>query len=63
MKTQTLLEGLEKYKFDAAFGGARRDIKRLFPGLHKKAQNSISLLQCNQRNHIVPYVHIGRSYR
>ena len=25
MKTQALLEGLEKYKFDAAFGGARRD--------------------------------------
>ncbi|PIQ29563.1 MAG: sulfate adenylyltransferase subunit CysD [Bacteroidetes bacterium CG18_big_fil_WC_8_21_14_2_50_41_14] len=25
MKTQALLEGLNKYKFDAAFGGARRD--------------------------------------
>jgi sulfate adenylyltransferase subunit 2 len=25
MKTQALLQGLEKYKFDAAFGGARRD--------------------------------------
>ncbi len=25
MKTQALLEGLDKYKFDAAFGGARRD--------------------------------------
>ncbi len=25
MKTQALLAGLEKYKFDAAFGGARRD--------------------------------------
>jgi sulfate adenylyltransferase subunit 2 len=25
MKTQALLEGLTKYKFDAAFGGARRD--------------------------------------
>lgn len=25
MKTQALLEGLSKYKFDAAFGGARRD--------------------------------------
>ncbi len=25
MKTAALLEGLEKYKFDAAFGGARRD--------------------------------------
>ena len=25
MKTQALLHGLEKYKFDAAFGGARRD--------------------------------------
>lgn len=25
MKTQALLEGLGKYKFDAAFGGARRD--------------------------------------
>lgn len=25
MKTQALLEALEKYKFDAAFGGARRD--------------------------------------
>jgi sulfate adenylyltransferase subunit 2 len=25
MKTQALLQGLDKYKFDAAFGGARRD--------------------------------------
>ena len=25
MKTQALLEGISKYKFDAAFGGARRD--------------------------------------
>jgi sulfate adenylyltransferase subunit 2 len=25
MKTQALLQGLEKFKFDAAFGGARRD--------------------------------------
>lgn len=25
MKTQALLDGLNKYKFDAAFGGARRD--------------------------------------
>ena len=25
MKTEALLEGLSKYKFDAAFGGARRD--------------------------------------
>ncbi len=25
MKTQALLQGLEKYRFDAAFGGARRD--------------------------------------
>jgi sulfate adenylyltransferase subunit 2 len=25
MKTKALLEGLDKYKFDAAFGGARRD--------------------------------------
>ena len=25
MKTQALLQGLEKYQFDAAFGGARRD--------------------------------------
>jgi len=25
MKTQALLEGLDRYKFDAAFGGARRD--------------------------------------
>ena len=25
MKTQALLEGLSLYKFDAAFGGARRD--------------------------------------
>ena len=25
MKTQALLQGLEKYKFDAAFGGGRRD--------------------------------------
>ena len=25
MKTQALLEGLSQYKFDAAFGGARRD--------------------------------------
>jgi len=25
MKTRALLQGLEKYKFDAAFGGARRD--------------------------------------
>ena len=25
MKTQALLHALDKYKFDAAFGGARRD--------------------------------------
>lgn len=25
MKTQALLHGLDKYRFDAAFGGARRD--------------------------------------
>ena len=25
MKTQALLNALDKYKFDAAFGGARRD--------------------------------------
>ena len=25
MKTQALLRALDKYKFDAAFGGARRD--------------------------------------
>ena len=25
MKTQSLIQALDKYKFDAAFGGARRD--------------------------------------
>ena len=28
MKTQALLEGLDKYKFDAAFDGARRDVEK-----------------------------------
>ena len=28
MKTQALLQALSKYKFDAAFGGARRDEER-----------------------------------
>ena len=29
MKTQALLHALDKYKFDAAFGGARRDDERV----------------------------------
>lgn len=31
MKTQALLHALDKYKFDAAFGGARRDEENRVP--------------------------------
>ncbi len=37
MKTQALLHALDKYKFDAAFGGARRDEEK------SRAKERISL--------------------
>ena len=40
MKTQALLHALDKYKFDAAFGGARRDEEK------SRAKERLGHLQC-----------------
>lgn len=47
MKTQALLHALDKYKFDAAFGGARRDEE------NRVRRNVFSLSAINSTNGIL----------
>ena len=53
MKTQALLHALDKYKFDAAFGGARRDEEK------SRAKERIYSFRDTRRTTRSPFLHVG----